>query len=308
MGTPWQSRLGPSVTAEFSSSLSTPSGLVVEELSSDSPAAKAELQPGDRIVSYDGKPLASPAAFDALQQNTFGRKNVVLEVQRGEESLSLTVPLGKLGMEVRPDLPPSALKLYQEGKRSLQAGNIKEAAAHWEASGNAWLCNRAGEILENRRLWKEAVEAHSTAWELLKSGSDAAAKSRTLSALGWCRENQDDLTAAASFYEQARQVDRAAGNEMWEAEELQSLGIAAHTRGDLPAAQDYYNRDLAIWERLRPDSDGVADGLGWLSVLRGSLATSRLRRTAPVEPSRSPNSSTLTRCTWRTGSPVWAEP
>ncbi len=255
--------------AEFSPSLSTPSGLVVEELSSDSPAAKAELQPGDRIISFDGKALASPAAFDALQQNTFGEKDVWLEVRRGEQSLKMTMPIGKLGMEVRPEFPAGALKLYQDGKLSLKAGNIKEAAAYFQAAASlaheAWLYNRAGEILENRQLWKDAEDAHSAAWELLKDGSDAADKSRTLAALGWCHENQDDLTAAARSYEQARQVDMAAGNEMWVAEDLQTLGALAHTRGDFPAAQDDYNRALAIWERLRPNSSDVGEGLDWLT-------------------------------------------
>jgi CHAT domain-containing protein len=237
--------------------------VVVEERS------KAGLQQGDRIISYDGKTISSPAAFDALQQNTFGKNEIVLQVQRGGESLNLTVPLGALGIEVRPELPASALTSYEEGKVLLKAGKTKEAAAHWKAAARsaqeAWLFNRAGEILENPQLWKEAVEAHLAAWELLKDGSDGAAKSRTLSALGWCHENLNNLAAAARSYEQARQEDVAAGNETWVAENLQSLGTIALTRGDLPAAQDYYNRDLAIWEQLRPNSYGVFEGLEWLA-------------------------------------------
>ena len=58
--------------------------LIVEAVSSDSLAAKAGIQPGDRIIGYDGKPLSSPAAFDALQQNTFGKQNVVLKIRRRE--------------------------------------------------------------------------------------------------------------------------------------------------------------------------------------------------------------------------------
>jgi S1-C subfamily serine protease len=85
--------------------------LIVEATSSDSLAAKAGLKPADRIISYDGKPLPSPAAFDALQQNTFGKQEVVLQIRRRTESLNVTVPLGPLGIETRPELPPPAVKL-----------------------------------------------------------------------------------------------------------------------------------------------------------------------------------------------------
>lgn len=124
----------------------------MEELSSASPAAEAGLKPGDRVLSYDGKPLPSPAAFDALQQNTLGKKDVVLEVRRSEKPLSLIVPLGKLEIAVRPELPAAALTFYEDGNALLKAGKIKEAAARWEESGNPWLYNRAGEILEDHRL------------------------------------------------------------------------------------------------------------------------------------------------------------
>jgi S1-C subfamily serine protease len=49
-------------------------GLIVEELTNDSPGAKAGLQVSDRILSYDGKALALPAGFDAAQENTFGKE------------------------------------------------------------------------------------------------------------------------------------------------------------------------------------------------------------------------------------------
>ena len=81
-------------------------GLIVEELASDSPVAKVGLKLGDRIISYDGKLLASPAALTGAEENTFGKKEVLLEVRRGKEILSLRAPLGKLGAQVRPELPP----------------------------------------------------------------------------------------------------------------------------------------------------------------------------------------------------------
>ena len=229
--------------------------LIVEAVSSDSPAAKAGLKPADRLISFDGKPLPSPAAFDALQQNTFGKQNVVLQIRRGAEPLSLTVPLGPLGIETRPELPPAAAKLYKEGKLALAA----------KSTADPWLYNRLGETLETQRQWKQATDAHLSAWNLLQNSADPAAKSRTLLALGTCSLNQSDFAAATKWYEQARQLDLAAGNEIWLAAELQGLGVVAYDRGDLATARDYFQRDLAIPQRLAPHSLDMASSLNWLA-------------------------------------------
>jgi CHAT domain-containing protein/Tfp pilus assembly protein PilF len=239
----------------FARAVENISRLIVETVLSDSAAAKAGLKPGDRIISYDGKPLPSPAAFDALQQNTFGKQNVLLEIRRRAESLIVTVPLGPLGIETRPELPPAATRLYKEGKLALAA----------QSTGDPWLYNRLGETLEKQHQWKQATDAHLSAWNLLQNGPDLAAKSRTLLALGTCSLNRSDFAAAAKWYEQARQVDLAAGNEMWVAAELQGLGVVAYDRGDLPTARDYFQRDLAIPQRLAPHSLDMASSLNWLA-------------------------------------------
>ena len=96
--------------------LQNASGLVVEELARDSPAVKAGLQLGDRIVSYDKNPLASPAALEAVQQNASGKKNVLLEVLRGEEKLSVIVPLGGLGSRT----PNPSAERQTHGARSCR--------------------------------------------------------------------------------------------------------------------------------------------------------------------------------------------
>jgi CHAT domain-containing protein/Tfp pilus assembly protein PilF len=230
--------------------------------------SKAGLQTGDRILTYDGKPLSSPAAFDALQENTFGKKDVILQVRRGLDTINLKVPAGTLETQVRPKLPANAAKLYEEGKLALKSGRTKEAIAKWEAAAKLaaepWLWSRVGQTLQTQRQWEQARQAHLTAWNLLEKGGDAAAKSKTLSALGWCSESQSQFAAAAKWYEQSRQVDLAARNEMWVAEDLQGLGNVAYDRSDLPTAQEDFSRALTIRERLVPDSLEVARSLNGL--------------------------------------------
>jgi tetratricopeptide (TPR) repeat protein len=264
----------------------TPSPLlVVESVTPDSPAAKAGVKVGDRLLTYDGKPLPSPAALQAAQQNTFGKKEVALQLQHGNETLTLTVPLGALGMAVRPDLPPDVLKLYEEGSLAPR-GRLDDAIAKFTAAAKAaqdagdkaaaaWLYGRVGEVYESQRKWKEGQEAYAAAWGLLKGSADAAAQSRTLSALGRCSQNLNDFPAAQGWYDHAAQVDEAAGNERWAADDLNQSGIVSYYRGNLDAAHDYHTRALKIKERLAPDSLAVAaslTNLGNVAYERGDLS------------------------------------
>ncbi len=151
--------LGP--VQPFSHSATEPpagEGVIVESIAPDSIAAKASLKVGDRLLSYDGKPLRSPATLQACQQNTFEKLTVELRLRRGEETLTLTVPLGALGMEVRPDLPPAARILYEQanpsrdgdGAVTLYSAAAKAAQEAGDRAAAAWLYGRVGAQLTGR--------------------------------------------------------------------------------------------------------------------------------------------------------------
>jgi CHAT domain-containing protein/Tfp pilus assembly protein PilF len=295
-------------------------GLVVEEILVDSGAARAGVKVGDRVLSHDGRPLPSPVALQAAEENTFSIKQVTLRVRRGEETLTLMAPLGKLGIQVRPELPPVALTLYAEGKaqKAQTAGVIaqwtaaaKAAREAGDAAAAAWLYGRAAEVHEGRREWKEASGAHAAAWELLKQGSDDAARSRTLVALGRCSQNLNDFSAARQWYEQARHVDEASGNEFWLARDLSNLGNVAWSRGELPAAQDYFIRSLHIRERLAPDSLDMSaslHGLGLVAYRRGDLAAAQdhHRRALVLRERLAPNSLDVAGSLTNLGNVAWS--
>ena len=259
--------------------------LVVEEILDDSAAARVGIAAGDRVLSYDEKALPSPAALQAAEENTFGKADVVLRVLRGDETLVLSVPPGRLGIRARPALASGPLRLYEEGRAAQTAQKTDEVIVRWtaaaqaaqEAGGTAaaaWLHGRVGGIHESQRQWKAASDDHARAWELLKHSGDRAAASRTLIALGRCHQNLNDFSAARQWYEQARQMDEVSGNELWVARDLSSLGNMAWSRGDLPAAEDYFSRSLRMVERLAPGSLDVASSLSSLGVVtyrRGDL-------------------------------------
>lgn len=260
-------------------------GLVVEEVIADSAAASAGVKVGDRLLTYDAKLISSPAGLQAAEENTFGEKPRALRIGRAGKTLTLLLR-GKLGVEVRPELPSIVLSGYEEGKSALNAQKTEMVIALWTVAAKAaqqtganavaaWLYGRIGQIHERLEHWTEARLAYAASWELLISSSDSAGQSRILAGLGRCCKNLNDFPAAEGWFNQARRVNAAAGYEMWAAADLHELGLAAYTRGELAAAQDYHSQALAIRERLAPNSLDVAasfNSLGNAAWSRGDLA------------------------------------
>jgi serine protease Do len=73
--------------------LSRDSGVILSDVHPDSPAARAGAHIGDIVVSLDGKPMENGRQ---LQVNLYGRAvgdSVRLEIERGEQTLTLLVPV-----------------------------------------------------------------------------------------------------------------------------------------------------------------------------------------------------------------------
>jgi len=68
----------------------------VEEVLTDSPAAKAGLNPDDLVVYLDGEPVVSIAAFKEMILKTRPGTVVKLEVRRGDKLVPVEVTLGDL--------------------------------------------------------------------------------------------------------------------------------------------------------------------------------------------------------------------
>jgi CHAT domain-containing protein len=264
-------------------------GLIIEDVAADSLAARHGMQAGDRLLTYDNRPLSSPAALLAAIENTFGTREAALRIRRAGEILTLGVPVASLGIDVRPDLVAVALGRYEEGRSALRTQRRAEAIGHWvaaadiarqsgDSAGAAWLRMRAGEVHEQQRRWEEARAAYASAFATLPASADAASKSHLLSAIGRCSRRLSDFSAAENNFQQALATDTAAGHEMWAARDLSGLGSIAYSRGNLSAAQDYESRALAVKNRVAPDSLDVAgslNGLGALAWRRGDLAAAQ---------------------------------
>ena len=65
-----------------------------------SPAEQAGLQPGDRLVSYDGQPVYNGAQLRAATRSGEPGEVVILTVERDGQEVQLTVPRGPLGVNL----------------------------------------------------------------------------------------------------------------------------------------------------------------------------------------------------------------
>jgi len=223
---------------------------------------------------------------------------------------------------VRPELLAEALKLYEEGGNTLKAQQTNEAISTWEAAAKAaerdaqgstaaWRYRRVGQVHETGRQWKEASQSHQSAWEILKAGGDAAAKSRTLVAMARCAQNLGDSQAAKKLFEDAQQIDQASTAELWVAGDLNSLGNLSLGRGDLEAALGYHLAALEIKQRLIPFSLSVAGSLNNLAAIawsRGDLsAVEKYSRGAlTIREKLAPNSLDVAQSLTSLGTAAWS--
>ncbi|WP_241248922.1 trypsin-like peptidase domain-containing protein [Rhodococcus sp. X156] len=74
--------------------LNRDSGVVVVEVVQDSPAANAGLQPGDVIISFDGKDTPTAQAFVRILRGTTPGQTVPMTVLRGPSEQQLQVVIG----------------------------------------------------------------------------------------------------------------------------------------------------------------------------------------------------------------------
>ncbi len=68
-----------------------PAGMLVREVVSQSPADRAGLRPGDRILKLDQEQLAGHADFRRAVSRLRGRRQVLLLVQRGQRGYHVTL-------------------------------------------------------------------------------------------------------------------------------------------------------------------------------------------------------------------------
>ena len=85
------SQIGVSIRDVDPADVKAPGGVVIEEVTEDSPAEKAGLKKGDLVVEFDGERVRSARQFTRLVQETVPGRKVTAAVLREGQRTSITV-------------------------------------------------------------------------------------------------------------------------------------------------------------------------------------------------------------------------
>jgi CHAT domain-containing protein len=250
--------------------------VIVEDVKSRSLAELAGLRRGDRLMTYAGLALTSPAMLLSVEENTFGVERVIMYGERDGRPQEWTLPPGLSGCQVRPELPDSLLDEYEGGRAAFQAKEHLKAALIWgglaprmpDASTRAWLSWKAGQAAEEGYDWRRARSFYAAACEALECVSDSAAQSATWTATGLCCERLSESAEAKRWFVRSRQTNEAADRRIWFGRDRVNIGRIGPDQQD---ALWHYTEALDLFERLTPDSLDVAVVLNNLGQITDDL-------------------------------------
>jgi M6 family metalloprotease-like protein len=120
--------LGIHVTSE------TPGKVVIAEVASDSPAARAGLRKGELLAKLDGKEIGSADAVRELLQGKSAGDAVKLTVTRQDKPVDLTATLSPISRPMKPGPQRAYLGLTVEPQKEGEGVLIKEVAANSPAA------------------------------------------------------------------------------------------------------------------------------------------------------------------------------
>ena len=292
--------------------------VIVEDVKAGTLAELAGLRRGDRLMTYGGQELTSPAMLLAVEENTFGVERVIMYGERDGRPQEWTLPPGLSGCQVRPELPDSVLAEYDRGREEFQAKRYAEAFQVWnnlapnvlDRAASAWLYMKSAGAAQASSDFQSGLTVLTAASELLSETMDTAAQSWVWRNLGLCCYDLNQREDALYWFDQALQADEAAGRPLWIARELNDLGDVAWRYGDLVAGRDHLTQALSIAENLKPFSLEAAvslSGLGVVAMIENDLAAVQdyLLRAMDIRGRHDPASLGAAACLNNLGSVAW---
>jgi CHAT domain-containing protein len=248
------------------------SGVVVDLVRPGTSAAAAGMEPGDRILSLDGEPVADILAWHEVRWERAPRGGARLAGLRGEAPRSWTIEPGPWGIEVLALDGSDALGArYLAALEALRAGDSEGAAAaaseiagDLEAAGQARtaaavrldFARRLGAVRALAAADRIAVEAVA---RLDAAGLRLEAAFARLE-LGMRRQLREDWTAAATPLGEAETAFRAlAPRSLRLGRVVYMLGFSAARLGDFAAATPRYAEAERLYRELAPESLELAD-------------------------------------------------
>lgn len=209
---------------------------------------------------------------------------VALDAER--QNLLQAVRFGLRMPQLRQEAARLALQLYLLLDRRAHWREwipvLEEAAASCDGQNPALQCalrNRLGQLYRRERRLEEAIATHLSAAALARRGDDFQAEAESYFHLAEDYRVQRNYERAQQYAEAALEQFRQLGSERkWIAGALNTLGIIATWRGDLPEAEGWLREAVACWRELQQPTE-LARALSNLGgVLRNGQQYEEARR------------------------------
>jgi CHAT domain-containing protein/Tfp pilus assembly protein PilF len=235
------------------------SGVIVESVAPGSPAQKAGLEPGDRLVSWsqaaETGTFRTPFDLDDVEGERAPRGAVRLLAIRGDREVSTSLDAEGWGLMVRPELPESALAELQSARSAAAEGRHEEAARILaglapmapDPGVASWLHVQSGHAWAAAKRWPEAQLEYEGALPGLAPRE--AATVWTTRALAY--RDADAGTDAKAAYDEAMRLLLADGGEGLRFADTFRLSL--YIKMEAARVQEAHH-SVEIGQRLAPDS------------------------------------------------------
>lgn len=259
-----------------------PSGVVIENVQTDSPLSRAGLQPGDRLQRWESLPTSSSGNLDSpfewawLEREMAPRGTVRLEIVRQGQLQWIDVDPGVWESEVRPWLDDATSDLLarvreafaerriQEGLRLWREGT-EDLAAELGDDTECWLRYAIGRALSEAQAVAEALGAYRPA---LEQASSPEARFELLFAMGGLHRQLGQFEKALEVYTGLEDdLDLWGPESLHRALVLNAHGQILRLQGELESADGLHRRALAMTEILAPRSNAVVRSLNNLGAV-----------------------------------------
>ena len=275
-----------------------PNGVVVDSVQPGSVVEKAGFRAGDLLLDwsvefggqkYSGT-LANPFRWTSFKDSQVYIAPASIAVMREGRQISLTMPIGARGPDVRPQMPDKVWDLVAQGKVALKSKEPEIAFGLWrkavaECEGKrlyeaaAWVELKLATAMDEMGLAKETEEACKRACTLADRSGDPIARWEARSAFSLVCRKAKNYTAAAALLEEAMAI--IVGQKcgvLDEASCLNEMGYVAYGRGDTEKALQYFRQSYEIRFSEAPGTLLEArscNNVGVVSSDRGDLAETR---------------------------------
>jgi CHAT domain-containing protein/Tfp pilus assembly protein PilF len=256
-------------------------GVVVEQLVKAGAAQRAGMQLGDILLSWNSGghkgQIESPFDLRFVGFEYASRGALRIEGRRGSAKKVWILHSLPWGLDTRPNLSNSLLRVYEQAEHSVRVAKIQDAIDAWRAAASAaeeagpawlpaWFLSHGGESLYRLKQMEHSDDLYR---EALQHAEEFSGEVRGEILRQWASELEarEDLSNAEKYYHQELIEWRQLGAQVLASQTLNQIGALLLNKGDLNGAESCFTAAVAISEKYAPGDWQHAAGYANLAVL-----------------------------------------